>query len=120
MFLGIILRYLRLQVSLLYKTGSNHFCSGGGGRGVTVNSKEENSYGFCPNYVQEFGLWTREDRGPEDLKKMKKIHEEDTSWTDFAKQNWESNIVSVPLHFTLLADFIFLPKFVGDTTCVEF
>jgi hypothetical protein len=34
---------------------------GGGGRKVplvevTVNSKEENSLGFCPNYVQEFGL----------------------------------------------------------------
>ncbi len=33
-----------------------------GGRGVkrlteaTVNSKEENSSDFCPNYVQEFGL----------------------------------------------------------------
>ncbi len=23
---------------------------------VTVNSKAENSYDFCPNYVQEFGL----------------------------------------------------------------
>jgi hypothetical protein len=23
---------------------------------VTVNSKEENSLGFCPNYVQQFGL----------------------------------------------------------------
>jgi hypothetical protein len=23
---------------------------------VTVNSKEENSYDFCPNYVQEFGV----------------------------------------------------------------
>jgi hypothetical protein len=35
---------------------------GGGGGGVksiskvTVNSKEENSEDFCPNYVQEFGL----------------------------------------------------------------
>jgi hypothetical protein len=35
---------------------------GGGGGGVnafvevTVNSKEENSKDFCPNYVQEFGL----------------------------------------------------------------
>jgi hypothetical protein len=25
---------------------------------VTVNSKEENSYSFCLNYVQEFGLCT--------------------------------------------------------------
>jgi hypothetical protein len=24
---------------------------------VTVNSKEENSEDFCPNYVQEFSLW---------------------------------------------------------------
>jgi hypothetical protein len=23
-----------------------------------VNSKEENSLDFCPNYIQEFGLWT--------------------------------------------------------------
>jgi hypothetical protein len=23
---------------------------------VTVNSKEENSEDFCPNYIQEFGL----------------------------------------------------------------
>ncbi len=34
---------------------------GGGGRvnplvEVTVNSKEENSQDFCPNYVQEFDL----------------------------------------------------------------
>jgi hypothetical protein len=35
---------------------------GGGGNPlveVTVNSKEENSYDFCPNYVQEFGHWVR-------------------------------------------------------------
>jgi hypothetical protein len=25
---------------------------------VTVNSKEENSQDFCPNYVEEFSLWT--------------------------------------------------------------
>ncbi len=25
---------------------------------MTVNSKEENSEDFCPNYDQEFGLWT--------------------------------------------------------------
>ncbi len=24
-----------------------------------MNSKEENSYDFCPKYVQEFGLWIR-------------------------------------------------------------
>jgi hypothetical protein len=27
-----------------------------------VNSKEENSYDFCPNYVQEFGLYTNKCR----------------------------------------------------------
>ncbi len=42
------------------KTISYHFCSKGGGGGsvdpfVEVNNKEEN---FCPNYVQEFDLWT--------------------------------------------------------------
>jgi hypothetical protein len=25
---------------------------------VTVNGEEENSQAFCPNYVQEFGLWS--------------------------------------------------------------
>ncbi len=25
---------------------------------MTVHSKEENSQNFCPNYVQEFGLWS--------------------------------------------------------------
>ncbi len=36
---------------------------GGGGGGlnpleeVTVNCKEQNSEDFCPNYIQEFGLW---------------------------------------------------------------
>jgi hypothetical protein len=37
------------------------FAQGGAGEynplvEMTVNSKEENSQGFCPNYVQEFGL----------------------------------------------------------------
>jgi hypothetical protein len=38
---------------------------GGGGKDqnllvkVTVNSKEEKSEDFCPNYAQEFGLWIR-------------------------------------------------------------
>jgi hypothetical protein len=27
---------------------------------VTVNSKEENSYDFCLDFAQEFGLMTRE------------------------------------------------------------
>ena len=26
---------------------------------VTVNSKEEISYNFCLNFVQEFGLWSQ-------------------------------------------------------------
>jgi hypothetical protein len=26
---------------------------------VTVNSKEKNSKDFCPNSVQEFGLWRK-------------------------------------------------------------
>ncbi len=49
--------------SLNYKPVSIHFCCGGRGGGVksvvevTVNSKEENSKDFCPNYAQEFGLW---------------------------------------------------------------
>jgi hypothetical protein len=66
-FLGIILilRVLRLQVSVynVYITKvSNHFGSRGGERGVnplvevTVNSKEEYSEGFCPNYVKKFDL----------------------------------------------------------------
>jgi hypothetical protein len=57
-------RGCRIQC-LRYRLVSNYFCSKGegGGRGrknplveVTVNSKEENSYDFCPNYVQEFVL----------------------------------------------------------------
>ncbi len=65
-FLGIILRVLRLQVSVYkyYFTNSfqiTFFCSRGEGGNplveVTVNSKEENSWDVCPNYVQEFGLW---------------------------------------------------------------
>ncbi len=54
---------LRLQC-LHYKQVSNYFCSGGGGGGgglnplveVTMNSKKEKSWYFCPNYVQEFGF----------------------------------------------------------------
>ena len=29
---------------------------------MNLNSKEENSDDFCPNYVQEFGLWARSKR----------------------------------------------------------
>jgi hypothetical protein len=59
-FLGIILRVLRLEVSL--QPVSTHFFQRKGGRRysplveVTVTSKEENSSDFCPNYVQEFSL----------------------------------------------------------------
>ncbi len=67
-FLGIILRVPRLEVSVYnflhykYKPILNHYCSGGGGVPLikmTVNSKEENSEDFCPNYVQELGLWIK-------------------------------------------------------------
>jgi hypothetical protein len=62
------LRVLRLEVSLYNVYISNQFQPlffkggrGGGGYNllveVTVNSKEENSKGFCPNYILEFGLW---------------------------------------------------------------
>ncbi len=71
LFLGVILKVLRLEVSALqylhYKPVSNHFFSGGGGGDrsrirqsvqVIVNSKEENPEDFCLNYSQEFGLWS--------------------------------------------------------------
>jgi hypothetical protein len=54
-FLGIILRVLRLEVSAYNVYITNHFQTTSAG-GVTVNSMEENSSDFCPNYVQEFGL----------------------------------------------------------------
>ncbi len=65
-FLGIILRVLRLDVLSIMFTLQTSFrpLLFEWGRwvksvvGVTVNSKEENSEDFCPNYVQEFGLWT--------------------------------------------------------------
>jgi hypothetical protein len=60
-FLGIILSALRLEVSVynVYITNpfESTFARGGGGGWwnplveVTVNSKEENSHDFCPNYV---------------------------------------------------------------------
>ncbi len=57
-FPGKILRVLRLVVSVY-----NVYINARGREGdynlileVTVNSKEENSKDFCPNYVQEFGL----------------------------------------------------------------
>jgi hypothetical protein len=57
-FLGIILRVRRLKVANQFQTT---FAQGKGGGvksvgEVTVDSKEENSEHFCPNYVQEFGL----------------------------------------------------------------
>ncbi len=43
-----------------FQTSSNPHGGGGGGGyslvEVAVHSEEENSSGFCPNYVQEFGL----------------------------------------------------------------
>jgi hypothetical protein len=68
MFLGIILRVLRLEVSIynVYITNQfqTPFAQGGVNVGVksvsrgdcAVNSKEENSSYFCPNYFHEFGL----------------------------------------------------------------
>ncbi len=53
------MRVLRLEVSLdnVYITNQFQTTSSQGERlRVTVNSKEENSEGFCPNYIQEFGL----------------------------------------------------------------
>jgi hypothetical protein len=69
-FLGIILRLLRLEVSIYDVNIAIQFQAtfargGGGGVGynpleVTVNGKEENSYYFfCPDYVQEFGFCTK-------------------------------------------------------------
>jgi hypothetical protein len=59
-FLGIILRVLRLEVSVynVYSTTQFQPFLPGGERvvEVTVNNKEENSADCCPNYVQEFGL----------------------------------------------------------------
>ncbi len=64
-FLSIILRVLRLEISVYNVYIADHFCSGGGGGWVvnplvygTVNSKEKNSSDFCPKYVQEFGSWS--------------------------------------------------------------
>jgi hypothetical protein len=57
MFLGIILRVFRLEVSVYNVYITNQFQTTFAPLlEVTVNSKEENSYDFCSNYVQEFGL----------------------------------------------------------------
>jgi hypothetical protein len=60
---GQILRVRRLEVSVynVYITNQfQHTFAGGGGGGLnTVNSKEENSGDFCPNYGQEFSLRVR-------------------------------------------------------------
>ncbi len=63
-FLGIILRVLRLEVSVYNVYITNQFqTTFAQGEGeldplvnVTVNSKEENYLTFCPNYVPESGL----------------------------------------------------------------
>jgi hypothetical protein len=63
--MGIILRVLRLEVSVynVYITDQfqTTFTRGGGGgvnplEEVAVYCKEENLEDFCPKYVQEFGL----------------------------------------------------------------
>jgi hypothetical protein len=64
--ISLRLRVLRLEVSVynVYITNQFQTTFGSGGRGekpleeVTVNSKEENSEDFCPNYVQESGIST--------------------------------------------------------------
>ncbi len=77
-FLCTILRLLRLlrfpYTMLHYKPVSNHCCSKGEGEGKIVgrgdvNSKEENPYDSCPNYVQKFGPWS-----PRSLKKSAFIY----------------------------------------------
>jgi hypothetical protein len=61
-FQGIILRVLRLEVTVYTVKIKNQFQPTFAQRGgvksaeVTVNSKEENSQDFCLNYVQEFGF----------------------------------------------------------------
>ncbi len=60
------MRFLRLEVSVHNFHITNQFCSRRGvsknplvvrrAVEVTLNRKEENSQGFCPIYVQEFGL----------------------------------------------------------------
>ncbi len=68
-FLDIILRVLRLEFSLYNFYNINQFQTtfaqgewgGGGVRAAVemiVNSKEENSEDFCPNYILESGLCT--------------------------------------------------------------
>jgi hypothetical protein len=61
-FLGIILRVLRLEVSVYNVYITNQFqttFAQGEGRVkiVTVNSRSKTLKTFCPNDVQEFGLW---------------------------------------------------------------
>ncbi len=62
-FLGIILRVLRLEVSICNVYITNQFqttFAGGSAVGrVTMISKVENSSDFYQNYVQEFVLWYR-------------------------------------------------------------
>jgi hypothetical protein len=62
----ILLRYMRKILSVLrvefytiftLQTSFKPILLEGGGGGL-VDSKEENSQDFCPNYVQEFGLRT--------------------------------------------------------------
>jgi hypothetical protein len=41
---------------------------------VTMNSKEENSQDFCPNYVQEFGLREHYEIISSDLSNIDALH----------------------------------------------
>jgi len=63
-FLGIVLRVLGLNTMFTLPASFKPLLLNGEGElnplvEVTVNSKEENSEDFCPNYVQEFGLRIR-------------------------------------------------------------
>jgi len=83
--LGVILRVLRLQVYLYNVYITNQFKTTFAQRrrggewvnpsvDVTVNSKEENSWDFFPNYVQEFCLRTGQQfRGGELGEKLRGI-----------------------------------------------
>jgi hypothetical protein len=57
------MRVLRLEASGYNVNITNQFQTTfaqgvGGVKSATVNSKEENSQDFCPDYIQEFGLST--------------------------------------------------------------
>jgi hypothetical protein len=65
-FLGIILRVIRLEVFLYdvyitnqFQTNFAHGVGGGGSKTISRGDCEKQGGKlFCPNYVQEFGLWS--------------------------------------------------------------